>query len=306
MTKPIILHVGALVEPCAARYQAVFEVIEHLPGAALPAVAGDVRALIAAAAVPGDLIAALPKLGLIAAFGTGVDKIDIAAARARSIIVASAPDPTVGCVADMAMALLLAAARGIVRGDRFVRADAWPGGGFPLMPRLHSRKMGILGLGRIGQAIAKRAEAFDMEIAYHNRARVPGSPYRFVTTVRELAEIADILVVACPGGAATYHLVNAGVLRALGPRGIVVNIARGTIIDEEALIDALESRGIAAAGLDVFEHEPMVPARLRACETAVLMPHRGGGTIETWAETADDTIANIRAFLRDEPLPGAL
>jgi lactate dehydrogenase-like 2-hydroxyacid dehydrogenase len=304
--KPKVLHVGALVPPCATRYLAAFDVVEMAAGAAVPEDAREVRALIAAAPIPAELIAALPRLGLIAAFGTGVEKIDRAAARARGILVANAPDPTVGCVADMAMALLLAAGRGIVAGDAFVRAGAWPGSGFPLMPRMSGRRMGILGLGRIGQAIAQRAAGFGMPVGYHSRRPVTGVPHAWFANVAVLAEWAEVLVVACPGGAATRNLVDAAVLRALGPAGIVVNIARGSVIDEAALIAALEAGTIAGAGLDVFVAEPEVPARLRACRNAVMMPHRGGGTIETWAETADDTIANIRAFLRGERPPGLI
>lgn len=295
--KPVVLHVGPMVDPCRTRYAAAFDVVEHLPGADLPANSGEIRALVAAAPIPAALIDALPNLGLIAAFGAGVDKIDLAHAKARGVLVANAPDPTVGCVADMAFALLLAAARGIVPGDGFVRAGRWGPESFPLLPRIHSRRMGIIGLGRIGRAIAKRAEGFDMPVAYHNRNLVAGVPYRHEPNLAALAGWADILVVACPGGAATRHLVNADVLRALGPAGILVNIARGTIVDEAALIVALADGTIRAAGLDVFEEEPSVPAALRAAPNAVLMPHRGGGTIETWEETADDVIAAVRVFL---------
>ncbi|MCX7384407.1 MAG: 2-hydroxyacid dehydrogenase [Alphaproteobacteria bacterium] len=297
MTKPVVLHAGPIVEPCAPRYRAAFDLIEYLPGGALPANPGEIKALIAAAPIPAALMDALPALSIIAAFGAGVDKIDLAHAKSRGIRVANAPDPTVGCVADMAMALLLAAARGIVPGDAFVRAGAWPAGAFPLLPRIHSRRMGIIGLGRIGAAIARRAAGFDMPVAYHNRNPVPGAPYRFVADPVALAAWAEVLVIACPGGEATRHLVNAEVLAALGPTGIVVNIARGSIIDEAALIDALETGGIAGAGLDVFAAEPQVPPRLRAARNAVLMPHRGGGTIETWAETADVVIDAIITHL---------
>ncbi len=301
--KPLVLHVGEIVEPCASRYGAAFEVLAYQPGDDLPANRGEIRALIAAAPVSGALIAALPRLAVIAAFGAGVDKIDLVAARGRGVRVANAPDPTVGCVADMAMALLLAVARGIVAGDAVVRGGGWA---FPLRPRLHHRRMGILGLGRIGQAIARRAVGFDMAVSYHNRSRVAGSPYRFVDSVAGLASGCDVLVVACPGGAETRHLVDAAALEALGREGILVNIARGSIVDEAALIGALESGGIAGAGLDVFEAEPAVPPRLRACANAVLMPHRGGGTIETWAETAGTTIANIEAVLAGRAPPGLL
>jgi lactate dehydrogenase-like 2-hydroxyacid dehydrogenase len=205
----------------------------------------------------------------------------------------------------MAFALLLAAGRGIAAGDRFVRAGKWTQGAFPLMPRVHSRTMGILGLGRIGQAIARRASAFDMPVLYHNRRPIPGvAGYR--DSAESLARDCDILVVACPGGEATRHLVDAAVLRALGPAGILVNIARGSIVDEAALVDALRAGTIAAAGLDVFDHEPEVPVALAALENVVLMPHRGGGTIETWQECADMVIANLRAHFAGTALPNPI
>ena len=303
-SKPTVLHVGSLIGLCAERYRPHFSLFEIAPDAVPDArLAMEVQALIAAAPIPTALIAALPKLRLIAAYGVGVDKIDLAAARARGIAVTNSPGPTDGCVADMAWALLLAAARGVVAGDRFVRAGAWHAGLFPLMPRLHHRRMGILGLGRIGREIARRAVGFDMQVSYHNRRPAPGVPYVYRDSVYALAEDADVLMVACPGGEATRNLVDAGVLRALAPRGILVNIARGSIVDEDALIAALETGGIAAAGLDVFAHEPEVPARLAALDNVVLTPHRAGGTIETWQECADMVIANLRAFYAGERLP---
>jgi len=300
--KPSVIHAGAEVPLCSARYRAHFT-LHPLP------VAGAARAataLIAKAPVTAEIIAALPQLRLVAVYGVGYDKIDLAAARARGIAVTNTPGPTDGCVADMAFALLLAAARGIASGDRFVRAGKWPAGAYPLLPRIHSRTMGILGLGRIGLAIARRAAAFDMPVLYHNRRPVPGVPYGYRESVTALARDCDLLVVACPGGEATRGLVSAAVLCALGPRGIVVNIARGSIIDEPALVEALQNGTIAAAGLDVFDHEPTVPADLLALDNVVLMPHRGGGTIETWEECADMVIANLAAHFAGAPLPNPI
>ena len=304
MEKPQVVHLGPEITLCSARYQPHFD-LHVLAGGAVPAgfAGSGATALIAAAPVPAEVIAALPALRLIAVYGVGYDKVDLAAARARGIAVTNTPGPTDGCVADMAFALLLAAARGIVSGDRFVRDGKWQSGSYPLMPRLHSRPMGILGMGRIGQAIARRAAAFDMKVLYHNRRPVPGSPHAYRDSVLALAQDCELLMVACPGGAATSGLVNAEILRALGPRGIVVNIARGSIIDEPALIAALRDGTIAAAGLDVFEHEPAVPAELMSLGNAVLMPHRGGGTVETWEECADMVIANLHAHFTGAPLP---
>jgi lactate dehydrogenase-like 2-hydroxyacid dehydrogenase len=302
--KPAVVHVGAEVPLCSARYREHVTLHPWQDGAAFPG--RHATALIAKAPVTAAMIESLPALRHIAVYGVGYDKIDRAAARARGIAITNTPGPTDGCVADMAFALLLAAARGIAAGDRYVRAGKWPAAAFPLMPRIHSRPMGILGMGRIGREIARRAEAFGMPVLYHNRRPVPGVPYAYRDSVLSLARDCELLMVACPGGEATRHLVNAEVLAALGPRGIVVNIARGTVIDEAALIAALEARTIAAAGLDVFEHEPEVPAALMALDNAVLMPHRGGGTIETWEECADMVIANLRAHFAGAPLPNPI
>lgn len=305
--KPDVVHVGPEVALCSARFRDAFT-LHTLEGTAAPAdfPGRAATALIAMAPVPAALIASLPKLRAIAVYGVGYDKVDVAAARTRGIAITNTPGPTDGCVADMAMGLLLAAARGIVSGDRFVRDGRWQGGAYPLMPRIHSRTMGILGLGRIGLAIAKRAAAFDMPVLYHNRRPVAGSPHGFRASLLELARDSDILMVACPGGAATRGIVDAAVLRALGPRGIVVNIARGSIIDEPALVAALQDGTIAAAGLDVFDREPLVPDALCALDNAVLMPHRGGGTVETWEECADMVIANLRAHFAGQALPNPI
>lgn len=302
--KPQVVHVGAEVPLCSVRYREHFALHPWQEG---PGFAGrEATALIAKAPVTAAMIAALPALRHIAVYGVGYDKIDRAAAQARGIAITNTPGPTDGCVADMAFALLLAAARGIAAGDRYVREGRWLQGAFPLMPRIHSRPMGILGMGRIGREIARRAEAFGMTVLYHNRRPVPGVAHGYRDSVLALARDCELLMVACPGGEATRHLVNAEVLAALGPRGIVVNIARGTVIDEAALVAALQARTIAAAGLDVFEHEPQVPAALMALDNAVLMPHRGGGTIETWEECADMVIANLLAHFEGRPLPNPI
>ncbi len=302
--KPDVVHVGAEVALCSERFRA--EVTLHpLAGPEVPAgFAGrEASALIAMGPVPEALMAALPRLKLIAVYGVGYDKVDVAAARARGIAVTNTPGPTDGCVADMAFGLLLAAARGIVAGDRFVRAGRWMQGAFPLMPRIHSRTVGILGMGRIGQEIARRAAGFGMPVLYHNRRPVAGAAHGYRASLMELARDSDVLVVACPGGEATRGIVDAAVLRALGPRGIVVNIARGSIIDEAALAEALRTGGIAAAGLDVFEREPEVTAALLDLPNVVLMPHRGGGTVETWEECAALVLDNLRAHFAGRALP---
>jgi len=256
------------------------------------------RVLMAGAPVDEALIAKLPNLKLIASMGAGYDKIDTAAARKRGIVVTNTPNVTDGCVADMAMALLLAWGRHIVQGDKFVRSRAWLKGGYSLVPRVWGRRMGILGLGRIGLAIARRAAAFDMPIAYHNRKPRTDVPYWYYSSLVDMARDVDILMVATPGGAETHHIVTAEVMKALGPKGIIVNIARGSIIDEPAMVQALKDGTIAGAALDVFEFEPKMPEELYSMENVVLMPHRGGGTYETWEDACDMVKANVQAFYK--------
>lgn len=305
LSKPEIVFVGGGPDWYIQRFAQDFR-LHRLPDgdpANLPLVVRErVRAVLAAGTVSGNLIASLPQLRLIANAGAGYDKIDMSAIAQRSIALTNTPDVTDDCVADLALALILAVARDLLRGDRFVRSGEWPLRGYPLVRKLGGRKVGILGMGRIGRAIAKRAAAFDMVVGYHNRRRVEDEAQIYFSSLPDLAGWSDVLVVACPGGAATHHLVDRAVLRALGPKGIIVNISRGTVIDEQAMIEALEEGTIAGAGLDVFEHEPEVPGRLMRLDNVVLMPHRGGGTIETWEEACDLAKANLTAFFEGRPL----
>jgi hydroxypyruvate reductase len=237
-----------------------------------------------------------PGLKLIAVFGAGIDRVDLLAAEERGVVIANTPGVTNTCVADMAMALLLAATRRICVADRHVRAGLWPQERLPLAPRFSGRRLGIFGLGGIGAAIARRAAGFDMEIGYHNRRKRSDVPYKYYNDLTALAEASDYLVVACPASPQTNRRVDAKVLAALGPAGIVVNIARGSVIDEEALIEALEKRMIAGAGLDVFTQEPNVPARLFALDNVVLAPHIAGSTHETWEEAGALLMQNLDHF----------
>lgn len=304
MAKPEVLFVGGGPDWYLERFERDFRLhrmAEGDPALLDPAVARRVEALVGAAPVGRALIDALPRLRFIANSGAGYEKIDVAAARERGIVVTNTPGVTDGCVADMAFGLLLAAARHIVRGDRFARSGSWATDSYPLVPRVHGRRLGILGLGRIGLAIAKRAAGFDMPVAYCNRRRRSDVAYAYHETPEALARDCDFLVVACPAAPDTRHIVDAAVLQALGPKGIVVNIARGSIIDERALIDALQRNVIAGAGLDVLEEEPAVPAALAALDNVVLMPHRGGGTFETWEDACDLVKANLWSYFRGEP-----
>ncbi|WP_119157627.1 2-hydroxyacid dehydrogenase [Caldimonas tepidiphila] len=313
MTKPRILQYGRLLPALEARLAEAFDLHplwqEAEPAAFLAARGGEFAGLVTSAAVGADaaLIAALPELRVISSFGVGFDKIDVAAARQRGIAVGYTPDVLNDCVADLAMGLLLDAARGISAADRFVRRGDWtPHQRFPLTTRASGKRLGIVGLGRIGQAIAKRAAGFDMEIAYMNRRAVDGVAHRFEPSLVELARWADFLVLAVAGGAGTRHLVDAAVLDALGPQGFLVNVSRGTVVDEAALVDALANRRIAGAGLDVFEDEPHVPEALLALDNVVLLPHVASGTNETREAMAQLVFDNLQTFFTQGRLVAAV
>jgi lactate dehydrogenase-like 2-hydroxyacid dehydrogenase len=242
------------------------------------------------------MMVALPNLRVISSFGVGLDAVDLDAARARGIAVGYTPDVLNDCVADTAMLLLLDAARGGSAADRFVRRGEWTQGNFPLATRVSRKRLGIVGLGRIGRAIARRAAGFDLEIRYHNRRELADVPYAYVTSAVELARWADFLIVASAGGAQSRGLISAQVLDALGPEGFLVNISRGSVVDEQALVRALAGRRIAGAGLDVFENEPNVPAALMALDNVVLLPHVASATRETRQAMADLVLDNLATF----------
>ena len=206
-------------------------------------------------------------------------------------------------MADFAFGLLIDVARGVAAADRFVRQGHWrPGSTFPLTTRVARKRLGVLGLGRIGQGIAQRASGFGMEVRYHSRRPLEGAAWAYEGSLVALAAWADFLVVACAGGPATHHLVSADVLAALGPKGFIVNIARGTVIDEQALVAALMDQSIAGAGLDVFENEPAVPPELLAMDNVVLAPHTASGTHETRMEMGRLMLDNLRSWYRDGKL----
>jgi len=248
------------------------------------------------------LIAALPKLKVISSFGVGVDKIDLKAAAERDIPVGNTPDVLNDCVADLALGLMIDVARGIGASERYLRAGSWPKAAYPLQRRMSGKKLGILGLGRIGHAIAKRALAFDMDIRYHNRRPVVDTSIAHEPSLVELARWCDFLVVIVPGGAATQHLVNEEVINALGPEGFLINVARGSVVDEEALVSALKDKRLGGAGLDVFAKEPQVPSDLMALDNVVLVPHIGSATVETRAAMAQRVFDNLDSFFKNGKL----
>jgi hydroxypyruvate reductase len=242
------------------------------------------------------LIEALPRLAVIANFGVGVDTIDLQAARERGVAVSNTPDVLTDCVADLALGLLIDVARGLTAADRFVRRGDWLKAQFPLATRVWGKKLGIVGLGRIGAAIAKRGGGFEMPVRYHNRRLIENCPYEYEASLPALASWADFLVIACAGGEATRHLVSREVIDALGPNGFLVNISRGSVVDEPALVEALQAGRIAGAALDVFESEPNVPPALSALDNVVLLPHIASATKETRQAMADCVLANLRSW----------
>lgn len=254
------------------------------------------------AGLSGAQLQAMPQLRAIANFGAGYDATDVATAKARGIVISNTPDVLTDCVADLTIGLLISVLRGIGAADRFVRRGGWVDGPFPLAAKVTGKRVGIVGLGRIGRAIAHRLEAFDMTISYHNRHRIPDVPFPYAASVLELAAECDVLIVAATGGPDSAGLVSAEVLAALGASGYVINVARGSVIDEAALVQALTDGTIAGAGLDVFTDEPRVPQALLALENVVLVPHIGSGTMESRRAMADLVLANIRQFLADGTL----
>lgn len=252
-----------------------------------------------------DLQDSLPSLRVISNFGVGLDKLDLASAAARGIAVGYTPDVLNDCVADLAVGLMLDVARGSVAADRFVRSGRWLEGGFGLGRQVSRARLGIVGLGRIGQTIARRVAGFDMPVRYHARHPVSGVPWEHEPSLVTLARWCDFLVVIVSGGAGTRHLVNEEVLDALGPRGFLVNVSRGSVIDEAALVKALQEGRIAGAGLDVYQDEPNVPVALMALDNVVLLPHIASNTEETRLAMAERVLANLRGFFKDGQLVSA-
>jgi lactate dehydrogenase-like 2-hydroxyacid dehydrogenase len=305
--QPEILLIGPL-RPVLARGFADFTVCNMDDAAdrnASSTAVARVRAMAVSAPVePIDdaLFAAFPKLQIIASFGVGYDHIDANAAARRGIVVTNTPDVLTEEVADTALGLLLATVRELPQAERYLRAGKWPSGNFPLSrATLRDRTIGVVGLGRIGVAIARRLEAFGVPVVYHTRQPRPEFGYRHYPRLVDMARDVDTLVVIVPGGAATKNMIDAEVLAALGPNGIVINVARGSVIDEPALIAALREGKILAAGLDVFAGEPRVPEELLAMENVVLLPHVGSASEYTRAKMDQLLVDNIRAWAAGKP-----
>jgi lactate dehydrogenase-like 2-hydroxyacid dehydrogenase len=270
--------------------------------ALIAAVAPRIRAIASAAGilsnearfiVDGDFMSRFPRLEIVANLGVGYENVDAAWAGQRGIVVTNTPDVLTDEVADLAMGLLLATIRELPQADRYLREGRWRERPYRLTSTLRGRTLGILGLGRIGTAIAVRAQSFGLHIGYHGRRRQAHVPYDYFPTVRELAGASDILMVVAPGGPETRHLVDRAALQALGPEGVLVNVARGSLVDEAALIAALREGSIQAAGLDVFADEPNVPAELISMDNVVLLPHVGSGSRQTRAAMGRLLVDNL-------------
>lgn len=296
-TLPLLLQTGsvmpAVVErQLADRFRLVgadgFEEAVEIHGA-------DVRGILTRGARPvtDALMARLPRLEIVANFGVGYDTVDAAAAGRRGVMVTNTPDVLNEEVADLTLGLLLATVREIPQADRYLRAGRWLEAPYPLGTSLRTRTVGLVGMGRIGQAIARRLDAFGVPVAYHSRNPAPGVAYRHYPDLVELARAVDTLVLILPGGPATKGLVGREVLEALGPDGILVNVARGTVVDEPALVEALVNRTIRAAGLDVFASEPHVPEALLALDNVVLLPHVGSSTHHTRGAMGQLVVDNV-------------
>lgn len=307
MSKPEVLSVAKLWPPYLQELQQTYVVHDRtheLDPTAFAQIAPRIRAIAGGgeSQVTRALMSQLPALEMISVFGVGYDRYDVAAARERSIPVTNTPDVLTDDVADMGIALMLALSRSIPQADQYVRDGKWMGGPMPLARKVSGARLGIVGLGRIGSAIARRAAGFDMSIAYTSRNKVVDSPYTYYPTPAALAAEVDFLMVITPGGAGTKGLINAEVLTALGAKGYLINVARGSVVDESALITALQNNVIAGAALDVFENEPHVPAALCAMRNVVLAPHVASATWQTRRAMADLAFGNLQAHFAGKPL----
>lgn len=308
--KPTILMVPPMPAGLVARLRESYELlgpVERSTPYVLPPGAERARVLLTVGGWRTDaaLIDALPQLGLIACYGTGIEGVDQARARSRGILLSNAADANAAAVAEFAMGLTIATVRQIGKGDRFIRAGRWRSNAIermPIMPGLAGRRLGIYGLGAIGARIANLACAFQMEIGYHNRSRRTDLPYLYHDSLDGLATWSDVLMVAVRASAENRHAVDAEVLKALGPKGHLVNISRGIAVDEAALCAALETNVIAGAALDVFEDEPNVPERLKALDNVILTPHIAAMADSAQLAQQELLLGNLDAFFAGKPL----
>jgi lactate dehydrogenase-like 2-hydroxyacid dehydrogenase len=308
MSKPDLLQMGALPEWDEAPLAQAFTLHRLYEAPDASAFLAEIGPHIRGIATRGDLgaradiIAACPALEVISIYGVGYDAVDLDACRARKIKVANTPDVLTDDCADLAVGMWLALSRGMVAAEHHARSGNWAAGGFPLQRKASGKRAGILGLGRIGQAVGRRLLGFDMQIAYVARSARTELPWQFIPDARALAEWSDVLFVTLAATAETRHIVNANVLNALGPEGLLINISRAQNIDEAALLDALESRSLGGAALDVFEGEPRLDPRFTCLSNALLQPHHASGTYETRRAMGQLMRDNLSAHFAGQPL----
>lgn len=304
--RPTILVTKPLAKSCLDELEQRFEVRSIVnaadPDCVIAADAENIRA-VAGGKVSGALMEKLPRLEIIANEGVGVDTTDLQTAVARGIAVTNTPNVLNIAVAELAVGLMLALARTLPAADQFVRNGKWSAGVYPLRSQLHGKSVGILGLGRIGKEIATRLRSFGMDVAYYGRREQPEQSYRYFPNLIEMAKASDWLVVIAPGGKETDRIVSREVLEALGPRGRLVNIARGSLVDQKALIETLASGELGGAALDVFDVEPDVPASLLQLENVVVSPHMGSRTEEAREAMGRLVVDNLVAHFEGRPLP---
>lgn len=307
MSKPEILAVAKLppflMEPLHAAFT-VHDRLHESDPAAFAAAAPRIRAIVGGgeSKVPKALMDQLPALEMISIMGVGYDGVEVAAAVQRGVPVTHTPGVLNDDVADLAIGLMLSVSRRIPQADQFVRQGQWLKGPIPLARKMSGARLGIVGLGRIGQAIATRAEGFGMRVAYTARSQKAALAYPYYPSAQALAAVVDFLVVITPGGAGTRRMIDAAVLQALGPKGYLINVARGSVVDQAALVQALEKGVIAGAGLDVFEDEPRVPEALFTMDNVVLTPHMASATTETRHAMANLAVSNLVAHFAGQPL----
>jgi lactate dehydrogenase-like 2-hydroxyacid dehydrogenase len=304
-----ILQTHKLLASCEEALATHFTVHKLHEAADRDALLADVRDRvrgIAGGNVGPELMDKLPKLEIVANFGVGYDSIDTKAARERNIRVTNTPDVLNDAMAEITIGLMVSLARRLPQGDQYVRQGKWLKGSFPLQSELNGKTLGILGLGRIGKEIAVRAQAMKMRVVYHGRHKQADEPYVYYDKLVDMARDADWLVLIAPGGKSTDKIVSREVLTALGPEGYLVNMGRGTLVDEAALVELLQNGGIAGAALDVFENEPQVPEALFALDNVVLSPHQGSATHQTRRKMGELVVANLDAHFAGEPLPSAV
>ncbi len=306
--KPEILQMGPMMPHVEAALESAYQVHRYWEAGDRAALLAETGARVRAVATGGDdgcpraVIEALPKLEMISSFGVGYDAVDVAACRERGVRLTNTPDVLNDAVAEITLGLMIALCRRIPQADVHVREGWWLEGGYPLTGELTGARVGILGLGRIGKEIARRCQAFRMRVAYHGRSEQPYEPYEYYADLVAMARDVDWLVVIAPGTAETRGIVSRRVLEALGPEGCLVNVARGSLVDEPAMVEMLQSGALGGAALDVFEDEPMVPEALLGLDNVVLSPHQGSATKKTRAAMGDLVVANLAAHFAGRPL----